>query len=59
MSNKPTERPKLGLKQRILTATTTAQLDELMAEGATFQQASPATQRSWRRAYQRRTLELK
>lgn len=48
-----TSRPTLGLKERISNATTSKEIKELLAEGETYESASPGTRRSWLLAAQK------
>jgi hypothetical protein len=49
---------KMGLRQRILQATTVGAIETLLKEGLTFTFASEKTRRSWKNAAKRRTAEL-
>lgn len=49
---------KLGLKERIASATTTKEISALLTEGAGYTHASPSTQRTWHRVAARRTKVL-
>lgn len=49
---------KIGLRQRILAASTVSQIEALLAEGKTFNFASGKTRRAWVNAAKRRTGEL-
>lgn len=48
----------IGLKQRIQSASSTAELRSLIEEGATYKAASDGTRRSWRREADKRTKQL-
>jgi hypothetical protein len=47
-----------SLRDRILEANSEKQVDELLAEGAAYQFASPTTRRKWEKAARRRKREL-
>jgi hypothetical protein len=49
----------LGLRQRIISATTVSQIEALLLEGKTYTMAADKTRRSWANAAKRRVSELK
>lgn len=49
---------KIGLRQRILAATTVSAIETLMKEGLNYEAASEKTRRAWKNAAKRRVHEL-
>lgn len=49
---------KTGLKERIRSAESAEEIEELMAEGGRYQSASIKTQKQWKKLAHRRRREL-
>jgi hypothetical protein len=53
------EKNTMGLRQRILNASTVSQIEALLEEGRTYEFAAEKTIRAWKNAAKRRVSEIK